>query len=77
MADIKFGVNQIGEKTPKFISALKRALNFFSGSVVVFLPQIATFTHTTIDTLTTIMGLFILVVNTVGIMFGADPDTKP
>lgn len=77
MADVKFGIGQIGERTPKFISALKRALNFFSGGVVVFLPQIAAFLHTSVDSLTMVMGLFILLVNTVGIMFGVDPDSKP
>lgn len=77
MPDVKFGFGQIGADTPKVISLIKRALNFFSGGVVVFLPQIATLFHTSVDTLTTVMGIAILLINTVGIMFGVDPDASP
>lgn len=70
----KFGLKQIGETTPTFIKRLKQALNFLSGSIVVFLPQIAEALHTTTDALTMWMGLFIIVVNFVGMLFGVDPD---
>ncbi len=75
MPDVKFGFGQIAAQTPKTISLIKRALNFFSGGVIVFLPQIASLFHTSVDTLTTIMGIALLAINTVGIMFGVDPDS--
>src|SRR5690242_12502244 len=74
-APIKFGFGQIGEATPKIISTIKRALNFFFAGVVVFLPAIAAQFHTTVDNISTILGITMLFINTVGIMFGVPPDT--
>lgn len=76
MENVKFGFSQMAERTPLVISKIKRALNFFSGGVVAFLPQIAQDLHTTTDKLAGIMGIVILVVNTVGIMFGVQPEQK-
>lgn len=73
---MKFGFNQILVETPKVITAAKRALNFFSGGIVAFLPQVAGWLHTTTDALTTVMGLFILFVNSVGLLFGVSPDAQ-
>lgn len=72
----KFGIGQIGAETPAFISKLKRALNFFSGGIVTFLPQIAASLHTTTDALAWKIGAFILLVNSLGIMFGVEPDNE-
>jgi hypothetical protein len=72
---VKFGFGQIGNDTPKIISTIKRALNFFFGGAIIFLPAIATQFHTTTDNVTTIFGITMLMVNTVGIMFGVPPDT--
>ena len=70
MADIKFGFGQLNNATPAHIARIKRALNFLSGGIVVFLPFIAVKLHTTSDEVSTWLGLFILTFNFVGLMFG-------
>ncbi len=76
MADIKFGFNQIVNETPSFIKKFRKALTYFSGGVVVFLPTIADAMHVELKVLTTIMGLFILFVNSLAAFFGI-PDEEP
>lgn len=76
MADVKFGLGQIASQTPKTISLIKRALNFFFGGIVVFLPQLSNAFNIPIDTFTLVMGIIMLFVNTVGIMFGVEPDSQ-
>lgn len=77
MGNVKFGFGQIGADTPKTISLIKRALNFFFSGIVAFLPAISDALKVPIVTFTTIIGIIMLAVNTVGIMFGVDPDSQP
>jgi hypothetical protein len=76
MKNVKFGFGQIANQTPTAINRTKRALNFISAGIVLYLPQLAQYFHTTTDNLTTVMGLSILGINVVGIMFGVEPDQK-
>jgi uncharacterized Fe-S cluster-containing radical SAM superfamily protein len=46
---VKFGFGQIGNATPQIINTIKRALNFFFGGAIIFLPAIASQFHTTTD----------------------------
>jgi hypothetical protein len=71
-----FGLGQLMKDTPQFIKNLRKALNFFSGGVVTFLPFIAKTLHTDIETCTTVMGLFMLGFNSVAAMFGVPDESK-
>ncbi len=71
---VKFGIGQIQNVTPLHIKNVRKALNFFSGGVVTFLPAIAGWLNTTTDNLATIMGIVILAGNTLSSMFGVEPD---
>jgi hypothetical protein len=73
---VKFGFGQIGNATPQIINTIKRALNFFFGGAIIFLPAIASQFHTTTDNIATIFGVVMLFVNTIGIMFGVEPDMQ-
>ncbi len=71
-----FGFGQIFKDTPHFIKQIRKALNFFIGGVVTFLPFIAKWLHTDIESLTTIMGLGLLGVNSIAAFFGVPDDGK-
>lgn len=75
-APIKFGVGQIGKATPQIISTIKRALNFFFAGAMFLLPSMAEQFHTTTEKISYIFGFTMLFVNTVGIMFGVEPDAS-
>jgi hypothetical protein len=72
---MKFGVSQIWKQSPLVISRLKRAINFFTFSVVAFTPVLCRWIGISETDLITGLGFFGLMVNTVGIMFGVDPET--
>lgn len=76
-ATMKFGLSQMLKATPTIIGRIKRALNFFSGGIVLYLPQIAIILHTTTDDLAWKIGLFILFFNTFLLMFGVDTTGSP
>lgn len=71
-----FGLGQIKRDTPEGIKNIRKALNFFSGGVVTFIPFIATSLNTNVETCTTIMGLFMLTFNSVSALFGVPPEDK-
>ncbi len=56
---VAFGFGQIENLTPIHVKNARKAMNFFSGGVVTFLPAIAGWIHTTTDNLATIMGIVI------------------
>lgn len=71
---IKFGVGQIGKATPQIISTIKRALNFFFSGMIIFLPAIAEQFNTSVDSIAMIFGIIMLFVNTLGVMWGIEPE---
>ena len=73
---MKFGISQIWAETPAFIRKLKRSLNFFMSGAVAFMPLLARWLHTDIDTLSQISGLILLAINSFGVMFGIDPEKE-
>lgn len=70
MANMNFGMNQIGKETPMVIRRVKSGLNFLTGGIVVFIPQLATSLHTSVDNVTLVVGLVSLAINGLAIMFG-------
>lgn len=70
---MKFGLSQIWKKTPMFISRLKRALNFFIASIGALSSFVAEWFNMTDEHFMKMLFFILLVVNTVGIMFGVDP----
>ena len=76
MADTKFGISQIANETPGFIKKFRKALTYFAGGVITFLPAIAGGLHIALETLTTIMGVFILFVNSLAAFFGIPDEPK-
>ncbi len=76
MAQIKFGLGQIATATPSIIGRLRKALNYLSASIVVFLPFIAERFKTTTDVLTTWLGLIMVGFNFIAEFFGAPITTE-
>lgn len=76
MKGVKFGLSQIRKQSPLFISRLKRALNFFTSAVAVCTPFVCRVTG--INELDFIQGLGLagILINTIGIMFGVDPEEQ-
>lgn len=72
MGQVKFGVNQLMNAAPSYIGRIKRVLNFMSAGIILYLPLLAKTFHTDIDTLTSIMGLFMLSFNGIALFFGVE-----
>ena len=72
-----FGLSQFWKTTPLVISQIKRGLNMFCSGVIVFLPSLATMLHTTVQTLSMVMGLGMLAFNSIGSMFGVVNGSNP
>lgn len=73
---MKFGVSQIWKQSPLVISRLKRAINFFTFGVAAFTPAVCRWLGISETDFITGLGFFGLMVNTVGIMFGVEPETN-
>lgn len=79
MAQMTFGFNQMWKPTPTIVGRIKRALNFFSAGILLYLGFFADKLKVTAEDLSTYMGIFMLFFNTVLLMFGAGQqgDTVP
>lgn len=76
MKGVKFGLSQIWEQSPLFISRLKRALNFFASASALCTPFICrVFGINEIDFIQG-LGFAGILINTFGIMFGVKPDSE-
>jgi len=73
---MKFGISQIWKQSPLVISRLKRAINFFTFGVAAFSPTVCRWWGVSETDFITGLGFFGLMVNTVGIMFGVEPENK-
>lgn len=71
---MKFGLSQIWKQSPLVISRLKRALNFFTFGVASFSGIICSKLGMSVDEFVQWLGLWGLMINTIGIMFGVEPD---
>lgn len=69
---MKFGLSQIKEKTPIWISNIKNAVTVFMGGVITFMPFIQSHTGLTYEDISAIAGLTILAVNTFSTLFGVN-----
>lgn len=73
---MKFGLKQIGEKSPLVISRAKRAINFTAFAILSYSPKICEWTGWTNEGFMTTLGLIGLGINVIGIMFGESPEEK-
>lgn len=74
MKGVKFGFSQIWEKSPLFISRLKRALLFFTGASAMCTPFICKVFGINETDFIQGLGLASILISTLGIMFGVKPD---
>lgn len=70
----EFGFGQMRKATPAFIARTKRALNFLSGGLLLYLSFIASKIGIPSEDLEKYLGMFVLAFNFVGLMFGVPVD---
>jgi len=74
MGQIKFGLSHLDSATPAIIGRIRKGLNYFTGGIVIFIPFLADNLKTTVETLTTWIGIFMLSFNALAEMFGVPLD---